>query len=448
MKKIFIKILLLLLVLSMLAPLAAPSASAATTSYFTDVSTESAYCDAVNYLYEHGIMNGISANTFAPESSITRGQLVTMLWRMLSKPAASKVAAFTDCKSSDWFYPAVQWAQSVGIASGCGDGKFCPNKALTNQELFLFLYRFVKYCGYKMSSASTYTDVFRTRFSKRQTYWTSAYAAAGWVYKESLMDSRNLSGTALCSRGNTANLIYNIYKKYQKKYALTILARDYCSSEHDLDTLLANWDSFFRRGGVSAVSSAEVIPDYQDPYMGEIRLSDIMTKAFGSAKRLDLCYMFLGSHGDTDGLYLFNTVGVHKLLTPATLRKAIDKHLGTFVVMISACSAGIFISKNGGTNLRGSHRIKVLCSSREDRNSCGDRIIHEYAMHYWTLGCGYDVHNGRDTRDLPADILIPDSRISLQELYTFSREEVARWSEQEVVCYPENDNTIIYEFAS
>ena len=66
---------------------------------FSDVPNGAWYADAVDYVYEHGIMNGTSATTFSPNTPMTRAMLVTVLWRMAGSPEVTEKAAFTDVAS-------------------------------------------------------------------------------------------------------------------------------------------------------------------------------------------------------------------------------------------------------------------------------------------------------------------------------------------------------------
>ncbi len=473
MKKTFTRALALVLTLMLLLPVIIPCASAAGGKYYTDVSPNNTdLYNAVNYLYEHGIMNGTGDSKFSPSDPVTRGQIVTIMWRMLHKPTVSGTVTFTDCKSSDWLYNAVQWAQSAGIASGYTDGTFRPNQTLTNQELYVFMHRFIKYCGYKVSPDSTYRDVFRTRVSKRTTYQTYAYAAAGWVNYESLLDNKKIAGNTDCTRGDAALLVYNIYKKYQKKYGMAMTVANYFSDREDWfdgafigDQLfvddkqfMKHMADFYARSGVEAICSTRVRSDNKSLYYDDdIHFSTLMDKAFSKANKLDICYIHMSAHGSVKGLHILDYSG--SILTPAALRTAIDKYDGLFVVMISACHSGTFFSQNGGKDLSGSHRIKVLCSSAKESVSLGQGFGNEwYSIAYnevssysWGIGFGYDYFQNRDMRELCADLADTgngDDRISLKEMYNFS----IGWLQQNgladlTVCYPENDDTIIYELS-
>ena len=124
-----------------------PSVEAMTVP-FTDISSRHWAYDAVVWAYNMGITDGISATEFAPESDITRAQLVTMLFRYEKATlAASGTLSFTDASQiASWARDAVLWASINGIVSGYPDGSFGPDKTATRAEMATILQR---YCQLK-----------------------------------------------------------------------------------------------------------------------------------------------------------------------------------------------------------------------------------------------------------------------------------------------------------
>ena len=109
---------------------------------FSDVSPKTYYYTAVLWAVEQGITNGLSATTFGPEESCTRGQVATFLWRALGKPTASNNEnPFSDVSPKAYYYDAVLWAVEEGITLGTGHGKFSPDDTCTRGQIVTFLYR-------------------------------------------------------------------------------------------------------------------------------------------------------------------------------------------------------------------------------------------------------------------------------------------------------------------
>ena len=110
---------------------------------FSDVSPSDSYYKAVLWAYGEGIIKGVSSTSFDPNGSVTRGQIVLMLYRMADKPSVyGSSNPFTDVKSSDPYYQAVLWAKQTGITSGTSATKFSPKSNCTRYQLVTFLYRF------------------------------------------------------------------------------------------------------------------------------------------------------------------------------------------------------------------------------------------------------------------------------------------------------------------
>ncbi|MGI6014661.1 MAG: S-layer homology domain-containing protein [Oscillospiraceae bacterium] len=116
---------------------------------FTDVSIEDWYFDAVQYVYEHDIMQGMENNQFCPMVSMSRAMLVTMLYRLAGCPAvdASASTYFTDVADTIWYADAVVWAVEQGITNGMEAGIFDPSRTLDRQQMATFFHRYAKLCG-------------------------------------------------------------------------------------------------------------------------------------------------------------------------------------------------------------------------------------------------------------------------------------------------------------
>lgn len=109
---------------------------------FNDVSKDAYYYKAVLWAVEQGITTGTSANTFSPDAACTRGQVATFLWRAAGKPAPQSAKnVFTDVKSGEYYSNAVLWAVEQGITIGVGDNLFAPETTCTRGHIVTFLYR-------------------------------------------------------------------------------------------------------------------------------------------------------------------------------------------------------------------------------------------------------------------------------------------------------------------
>lgn len=114
---------------------------------FTDVADTAWYADAVQYVYENGLMTGVSESEFAPNGTATRGQIVTILWRLAGSPVVNYAMRYADMDEGAWYGEAVRWAASTGVVTGYSESSFGPNDAITREQLAAILYRYVKTQG-------------------------------------------------------------------------------------------------------------------------------------------------------------------------------------------------------------------------------------------------------------------------------------------------------------
>ena len=108
---------------------------------FTDVAANAYYCKAVLWAVENGITTGTSATTLSPGAPCTRAQGVTFLWRANGRKAASAAASFTDVASDAYYAPAVAWAAEQNVTGGVGNGLFSPDTTCTRAQIVSMLYR-------------------------------------------------------------------------------------------------------------------------------------------------------------------------------------------------------------------------------------------------------------------------------------------------------------------
>ena len=143
---------------------------------FPDVDENDWFYDEVVYVYENGLMNGVENNQFAPNTATNRAMLATILYRLAGEPAVSGDLPFTDVAAGTWYTDAVLWAAQNGIVNGLGENTFAPMNTLTREQLVTMLYRYAEAEGYDVSAAadlSGYPDA-----GKVQTYAQEAMSWA------------------------------------------------------------------------------------------------------------------------------------------------------------------------------------------------------------------------------------------------------------------------------
>ena len=147
---------------------------------FKDVASDAWCNEAVEFVYERGLMAGTSGTTFAPDATTTRGQIVTILWRQDGSPDVPNEAAYTDVSDTAYYAEAVQWAHSTGVAGGYGNGQFSPNAPITRQQLAAMLYRYAD--SPEIDNEETWAE-----FSDADQVSTYAADAMAWAVDEGLI---------------------------------------------------------------------------------------------------------------------------------------------------------------------------------------------------------------------------------------------------------------------
>ena len=132
--------LLLTLVLSL--SLAVSAFAAVDDTGYSDVDADAWYAEAIMYCREHNLMAGIGNNQFSPESSLTRAQLATVLYRIEGTPAVTGTDAYTDTLYGAWYSDAVLWISQQNIMSGYGGGLFGPNDPVSREQMTTILWRY------------------------------------------------------------------------------------------------------------------------------------------------------------------------------------------------------------------------------------------------------------------------------------------------------------------
>ena len=155
------RLLSLALALCLVCSLLPGTALAAGENPFTDVSASHWAHDDITYVYENDLMNGTDGSLFSPESTTTRAQVVTVLYRLAGQPAADWENPFWDVPASAWFHDAVTWAWENDITGGVSSTHFGAGNAVTREQLATFLYRYAQDQGYDTSARadlSGYSD--------------------------------------------------------------------------------------------------------------------------------------------------------------------------------------------------------------------------------------------------------------------------------------------------
>lgn len=169
---------------------------------FTDLAAALKACpdmwwhQAIDYVLENGLMNGMGRNLFCPDLTTTRAMIITTLYRLEGTPAVNGTNIFTDVEDDMWYTDAVIWAYENDIVQGYGKGIFAPDDLATREQIATIFYRYAEYKGMDVSARgdlSHYTD------ASEISFW--ALEAMQWANGTGLMIGR--SDTTLVPQGET-----------------------------------------------------------------------------------------------------------------------------------------------------------------------------------------------------------------------------------------------------
>ena len=172
---------------------------------FVDMAADAWYREAVQYVYDKGMMTGTGENVFSPDMTTSRGMIVTILYRLEGSPAGSGATGFSDVADGQWYTDAVRWASERGIVNGYGNGTFGPNDPITREQMAAILFRYAQYKNCDVSGRmdlSGYTDEDQI----------SRYAAGpmGWAVSEGLITgttATTLEPTGSATRAQVATIL-------------------------------------------------------------------------------------------------------------------------------------------------------------------------------------------------------------------------------------------------
>lgn len=182
---------------------------------FTDVEASDPYFEAVKYVYEHNpqLMNGMTATSFGGYGTITRGQVVTILYRLSGSPSVSSYSGFTDVNTSKYYAAPITWARNNGIVDGYGT-TFGPEDPITREQLAKILHDYSVFRGLNVSKTTSlngYTDAgYVHSWALEGMQWSVANGIVGGTT------------TTTLSPGNSAQRYHaaTMLMRYCKQYGL------------------------------------------------------------------------------------------------------------------------------------------------------------------------------------------------------------------------------------
>lgn len=109
---------------------------------FEDVHEQDWFYDDVKNIFEQNLINGTTTTTYEPQTELTRGMIVTILWRIAGEPTVETTSTFADVPENAYYFNAINWGAANNIARGYDEETFAPDRLVSREELAAFIYRY------------------------------------------------------------------------------------------------------------------------------------------------------------------------------------------------------------------------------------------------------------------------------------------------------------------
>ena len=186
---------------------------------FTDVSEDDWFYDDVMFVYENGLMEGISSTQFGPYETQTRGRMAEILWRMEGSPAPKAKNSFADVEDGARYADAIAWITENDILSGYSKDSFGPGDPITWEQLAVMFYRYAEYKGYDISIKGSQDEL-----KDMDSTMDDAGKAVLWAVSNGLIREEADVLSALqdpVSRAEIAAMLHRFIDKYKLVQGMT-----------------------------------------------------------------------------------------------------------------------------------------------------------------------------------------------------------------------------------
>ena len=180
-------------------------------NFFYDVPNGAYFYEAVKWAVKNGITTGVGNDLFAPEQPCTRAQIVTFLWRVAGSPVVNYLMPFTDVDEGAYYAEAVRWAASEKIVEGTTAATFAPNATVTRAQVVTMLCRFAKAQGMDTTQGGMAIREFDD-FDSVPAY---AIEAMDWAVNAGVLkgDNNRLMPQNACTRAQIVTFLWRVFSK-------------------------------------------------------------------------------------------------------------------------------------------------------------------------------------------------------------------------------------------
>lgn len=167
---------------------------------FSDLTAGSWYYEAVRFCWQTGLMQGTGSG-FAPEMTLSRAQLVQILYAKADKPAVSEItSSFSDVQAGQWYAEAVTWAVETGVAAGYNNGIFGAKDPVTREQIAVMLRSFARVCGTDVTAGGSVAG-----FADADSVSRWAKDAVSWALANRLLSGKQSGGVTRLAPQDSAS---------------------------------------------------------------------------------------------------------------------------------------------------------------------------------------------------------------------------------------------------
>ncbi len=174
---------------------------------FADINENDWYHEAVDFMVKNDYMNGVSETSFAPNDTLTRAMVVTVLYRMAGSPEVEAPSTFTDVEEDKWYSDAIAWAQANNVVNGMSETTFEPMTAVTREQIATILYRYSAATAPEADMLESYPD------ADKISAW--ALEAMNWAVEQGIFkgdEQGKLNPISNATRAEFATIMYRFTK--------------------------------------------------------------------------------------------------------------------------------------------------------------------------------------------------------------------------------------------
>lgn len=241
---------------------------------FADLDTGAWYHEYVDYVIAHRLMEGIGGGTFAPNSSITRAAVTTILWRLEGCPVVNYLMSFDDVADGSWYTEAVRWATSEKIVEGKGNRLFGTYDPIRREELAVILYRYERYLGGGFAG----DWMFRLDYTDAADISDWAYEAVCWTTMNGIIEgngNNKFEPKGTVTRTEAAAILMRFCENIDYDRHTPMMPMLITTGAHVNEVLDpgADREAIHRRGGAGQIfrpdGNADLLPDGEAFALGD-----------------------------------------------------------------------------------------------------------------------------------------------------------------------------------